>query len=123
MIDFLKKKMNIPKFATGGIIEHGKIKIVPEPGEVIVLSDDFKKLVDANKLREQFLKPECRTQTRRDFVAMLDYAESVDAVPVVRCKDCEWYQLRTTGEFDCRKTTGLMNPKPEDFCSFGRRRK
>lgn len=32
------------------------------------------RLIDADDLVEKFWKPECRTQTRRDFVAMVDYA-------------------------------------------------
>ena len=38
------------------------------------------RLIDADALIEKFWKPECRTQTRRDFVAMVNYAPTVDAV-------------------------------------------
>lgn len=41
------------------------------------------RLIDADALVEKFWQPECRTQTRRDFVAMVNYAPTVDAVPVV----------------------------------------
>lgn len=42
---------------------------------------------------------------------------TVDAVPVVRCKECKW----TGGDFVCYR--GVMaQHKPEDFCSYGERR-
>lgn len=55
---------------------------------------------------------------------------TVDAAPVIRCKDCKWYQegkLLTENRFCFR----LKHPKedrrvgynfgPEDFCSYGER--
>ena len=36
------------------------------------------RLIDANALIDKFWQPECRTQTRRDFVAMVNYAPTVD---------------------------------------------
>lgn len=42
---------------------------------------------------------------------------TVDAVPVVRCKECKW----AGGDFVCYR--GMMvQHKPEDFCSYGERR-
>ena len=41
------------------------------------------RLIDANALVDKFWQEECRTQTRRDFVAMVNYAPTVDAVEVV----------------------------------------
>lgn len=31
------------------------------------------------------------TQEQRDFCDMITEAPTIDAVPVVRCKDCKWY--------------------------------
>jgi hypothetical protein len=58
-------------------------------------------------------------------------APAVDAVEVVRCKDCKWYQegkLLAPNKFCFR----LKHPKedrkigynyaPDDFCSYGERR-
>jgi len=42
----------------------------------------------------------------------------VDAVEVVRCKDCHWYDKPT-----CNHPTDGMNTTAEDdFCSYGERR-
>ena len=50
----------------------------------------------------------------------------VDAVEVVRCKNCKWYQIRiwddNTPVYDCRKTHALLDVKPDDFCSYGERK-
>lgn len=41
---------------------------------------------------------------------------TVDAVPVVRCKDCKY----TGGDFVCYRGV-MVQHKPEDFCSYGER--
>ena len=42
---------------------------------------------------------------------------TVDAVPVVRCKECKW----TGGDFVCYRGV-MVQHKPEDFCSYGERK-
>lgn len=50
---------------------------------------------------------------------------TVDAVPVVRCKDCKWFADNNDGDwFGCWlfQTIQIIPedaPKPEDFCSYG----
>ena len=50
----------------------------------------------------------------------IDDAPTVDAVPVVRCKDCEHYDA------EYRRCFGLIGYgrywKPDDFCSYGERK-
>nr|DAE60718.1 MAG TPA: hypothetical protein [Caudoviricetes sp.] len=49
--------------------------------------------------------------------------ESVDAVPVVRCKDCKYLvnaTVNSNGFLICNATD--MEIAPEDFCSYGERR-
>ena len=53
----------------------------------------------------------------------LDEAPTVDAVEVVRCKDCEWY--RRDCEVDmcwCTRWTTEFLIHEENFCSYGKRR-
>lgn len=57
---------------------------------------------------------------------VLESAPTVDAVPVVRCRDCigqsTWFKDAETGCEICGMSG--MNPKGEfDFCSYGNRRK
>lgn len=48
---------------------------------------------------------------------------TVDAVPVVRCKDCEYYQDNNGGypNEECRWGHG-ETPDEDDYCSYGVRR-
>ena len=56
------------------------------------------------------------------FMHILDTQPTIDAVPVVRCKDCIWYTpISETCDWtstDCTKTFREQN----DFCSYGERR-
>lgn len=55
----------------------------------------------------------------RDFLNALP---AIDAVPVVRCGACRWYQIRQwdsgNPKYDCRKSRGLIDVKPDDYCSL-----
>lgn len=53
----------------------------------------------------------------RDAKKLIEAAKTVDAVPVVRCKECKW----TGGDFVCYRGV-MVQHKPEDFCSYGERR-
>ena len=50
---------------------------------------------------------------------------TVDAVPVVRCKDCKWFADNNDGSwFGCWLFQAIQiipedAPKPYDFCSYG----
>ena len=60
----------------------------------------------------------------RDIYAkyMLDKMPTIDAVPVVRCRECKWWQ-EDDDIGHCDNPDGLDNyAKPEDFCSYGERK-
>lgn len=48
---------------------------------------------------------------------------TIDAVEVVRCKDCKYWQDNNVGypHDECRWGNG-ETPDPDDFCSYGERR-
>lgn len=48
------------------------------------------------------------------ITAFLRDCATIDAVPVVRCKDCEYWD-----QGDCYR---LELSRPDDFCSYGRKR-
>ena len=50
----------------------------------------------------------------------IDDAPTVDAVPVVRCKDCKYYKPDEY-ECGCDFAGGLPYVKAGDFCSYGER--
>ena len=48
---------------------------------------------------------------------LVDSVPTVDAVPVVRCKECKW----AGGDFVCYRGV-MVQHKPDDFCSYGERK-
>lgn len=50
---------------------------------------------------------------------LIESAPTIDAVPVVRCKDCKYYK---PDEYECGCDYGLPCVKADDFCSYGERR-
>ena len=52
----------------------------------------------------------------------VNIAHTIDAVPVVRCRECKWWQ-EDDDIGHCDNPDGLDNyAKPEDFCSYGERK-
>ena len=47
---------------------------------------------------------------------------TIDAVLVVRCKDCQSFHECIDGLLVCRNEHGLNLPKETDFCPYGKRR-
>ena len=57
----------------------------------------------------------------QSVIEAIDAAPTVDAVPVVRCKDCIHY----IAGYCCRDTgtrTNMVKFEPDDFCSYAARR-
>ena len=58
----------------------------------------------------------------------IDEQPTVDAVPVVRCKDCKWFATYPYGIHDCIKINEICSPEwevcndPDDYCSRGERK-
>ena len=81
-----------------------------------------KRLIDANALKREFewLKSVVNESSKdevMDVMQRIDNAPTVDAVEVVRCKDCVHYN----GEA-CLNTYGEFEPEPTFFCAYGERR-
>ena len=77
------------------------------------------RLIDADELMEKYHK----TPVWDSWVE-INNAPTIDAVPVVRCKDCKWFVMDTTGGAYCNHLTcGLFNGyEPDAFCSYGERK-
>ena len=62
------------------------------------------------------------------FRKRVELAPTVDAVEVVRCKECVFYKETEDWDgnkyFACHKRAAvlIMQMKPDDFCSYGERR-
>lgn len=76
------------------------------------------RVIDAEELERLFNAQieQGATDAFDAFDDALQDALTIDAVPVVRCKDCK--HLFGTLCTVC----GLLSRKPEDFCSYGERK-
>lgn len=74
-----------------------------------------KGLVYASDVRREILSAEPR------LAYIVDRVKTVDAVEVVRCKDCKHRYTMSSGMSFCKKNF-LMGAKDNDFCSYGERR-
>ena len=86
-------------------------------GAKIVMTEND--LISRSALLEKFAGESIMLRQIRQFIHI---APAVDAVEVVRCKDCKhWLEDDDIGY--CDNPDGLDNyDKPDDFCSYGERR-
>lgn len=89
------------------------------------------RLIDADALKkeaERLIRCEVEDGRERFYrinaveVAAINVAPTIDAVPVVRCKDCVEYIPWLDGKICARIGSYFGNTKPTDFCSYGKRR-
>lgn len=86
-------------------------------------------LIDKRKPIEHLLELKSQLQKIKNYDGiakihtLLRYlidAEPVDAVPVVRCKDCD-HGININDMIACTEFREVIH-KPEDFCSYGERK-
>ena len=81
-------------------------------------SSNGKRLIDA----DAFLEKMKRTSRYFDVVFDVEEMPTVDAVPVVRCRECKHCDPEN---YHCDHPMGTAAPlrrKPDDFCSYGERK-
>lgn len=66
----------------------------------------------------------CFQQYRMDMLTLtIDEQPTVDAVPVVRCKDCRHkVEDKIYGNVFCNRMIAAYRVKLNDFCSYGERK-
>lgn len=52
----------------------------------------------------------------------VDNAPTVDAIPVVRCRDCKWFFTYASSYEKCYRPEGVLVATEDSFCSYGERR-
>ena len=72
------------------------------------------RLIDADKARE--------TAAIDLVVHHLDRQPTIDAVPVVRCKDCKYFYHDRADRASCELVCGMVLTTDNGFCSYGERR-
>lgn len=58
----------------------------------------------------------------RDFADAVCDSPTVDAVPVVRCRDCIHHYIDEYGFPACAESGAMLNPEEDDYCSRGQRK-
>lgn len=87
------------------------------------------RLIDADALWRKFENGPWYDNADRDEIALplVDDAPTVDAVEVVRCRDCKRCYKHTTKRnrqkmWICMRNDFEVCVRPYDFCSYGERR-
>lgn len=83
------------------------------------------RLIDADALLERAVPHGWSTPLWVSDIVIED-APTIDAVEVVRCRDCEWYKTNYLWNGKERKVCGIEPFEPirqeEDYCAYGERR-
>lgn len=81
------------------------------------------RLIDADALK---LEIACVYGSNPKYLNWLNHAPTVDAVPVVRCKDCKHYYEKQWvvggGSYTGCWYQTIANAQPNDFCSRAERK-
>lgn len=79
------------------------------------------RLIDAEALRREIDYCDFDSQTDKLTICQqIHEAPTVDAVPVVPCRECKWARFDALGSC-CAKHCGLATISPDSFCSYGER--
>lgn len=79
------------------------------------------RLIDADDAKRTYTRD--MFDTEEDFERVndvLDYAPTVDAVKVTRCKDCIYFGVNKENDPYCTNSRGLDDPVPDGFCNYGK---
>lgn len=79
----------------------------------------MKRLIDADALSEKLCETTIFIKDGEVFQRMINDAPTVDAVEVVRCKDCKHWGESFKG---CKRNPCVEAWHRHDFCSYGERR-
>lgn len=83
------------------------------------------RLIDADALKFDIM---CVYGSNPQYINWLNHAPTVDAVPVIRCKDCKyyradgdcWHEWDNDGRIYYQSI--IEEPNPDDYCSKAERR-
>ena len=85
------------------------------------------RLIDADAAKlaaNDYAMFRCQLGGLVDVVEFLNDMPTVDAVEVVRCKDCKWLydEYDEKDDYFCRSHRGLARICENSFCSYGERK-
>lgn len=95
-------------------------------------SSTEKRLIDANALMDVIRQHEYRLATKQGSIdygmftlgiqQAVDEQSTIDAVPVVRCRECKHCDPENNHCDHPMGTAAPLKRKPDDFCSYGERK-
>ena len=90
------------------------------------------RLIDANALMDVIRQHEYRLATKQGSIdygmftlgiqQAVDEQSTIDAVPVVRCRECKHCDPENNHCDHPMGTSAPLSRKPDDFCSYGERK-
>lgn len=84
------------------------------------------RLIDADVLYAKFLDGKADTAAEKEMNQVCRYLilhePTIDAVPVVRCGECEYFGKNEENDTYCASPHGLSDPTQYDFCPYGERK-
>ena len=82
------------------------------------------RLIDADEEAKWASEHILDAKDRYGILGFLRDCSTVDAIPVVRCKDCKYgdYDSKPDGAMVCLRTKDGFWRKEMDFCSYGERK-
>ena len=82
------------------------------------------RLIDADKFILALMDASLSSVDEDTILDLVDSVPTVDAVPVVRCKDCKYAYINSysaaSGNAICSTSANVT--QQDDFCSYGERR-
>lgn len=87
------------------------------------------RLIDADELKEIIeggfdIDFSETPELKKELLNMVDYQETIDAEPVIHCKDCKFFKLSRNGfNGECFLHVDAFNAfYASDYCSYAERR-
>lgn len=74
------------------------------------------RLIDADALKLDIM---CVYGSNPQYINWLNHAPTVDAVPVVRCRNCRYSQWMSNTRLRCREWNG-KETRPDGYCWKGK---
>lgn len=91
--------------------------------EHMYLGTEYDKTVDDNMEKTEAMNKAFKCGWNDALASVMDYAPIVDAVEVVRCKDCKWYERKYSWNSHIYECSYLEAPMDNnDYCSLGEKR-
>lgn len=80
------------------------------------------RLIDADEEAKWVSEHVLDAKERCNILNFLRDCSTIDAVPVVRCEDCEYFGMNDENVPYCFNRFGLNDPEPNGFCNYGEKK-